>query len=411
MTNIIKFLTAGNVDDGKSTLIGRLLHDTNSLYLDQIEEVKKYSGNEFAHNLDFSLFLDGLLSERKQKITIDVAYRYFDYQDKKFIIADAPGHEQYTKNMAVAASNSDIVALLIDATKNIQKQTIRHSKIANLFGIKNIIVAINKMDLVNYDENIFNQIKKDYLAKISDLKFDQVKFVPICSLTGENLTKASKNMSWYQEKTLIDTLLNIKVKINENDEIVRLAIQNVFKYQDQRLYQANLLSGKIKIGDKLSNFAQNNKLTIKELFVSGKKQKIAKKGDSVSFILEENVDLDRGDLILNDQNNLDFRDNLTADIIWFSNKNFDLNANQEVLLKINHQYISAEISEINDLINFEQNIANDKNNSQIAINEIANVKINLAQNIVIDNFKNNKFSASFLLIDKINNETLAGGVI
>jgi small GTP-binding protein len=205
---IIKFLTAGNVDDGKSTLIGRLLYDTQSLYSDQIEDIKKTSSLQDDNGeIDFSLFVDGLSSERSQKITIDVAYRYFSYQGGRFIIADAPGHEEYTRNMAVAASNSDIAIILIDATKGIKTQTVRHSYIASLFGIKHIIVAVNKMDAVYFDPYIFENISEQYLKKVKSLGFETIEIVPISAKLGENIVHKSQNMLWYKGKTIIHHLL------------------------------------------------------------------------------------------------------------------------------------------------------------------------------------------------------------
>lgn len=412
---IIKFLTAGNVDDGKSTLIGRLLYDTDSLYQDQIDEVKKSTDASFKNgDLDFSLFLDGLSSERAQKITIDVAYRYFSYQDKKFIIADSPGHEQYTRNMAVAASNSDAVIILIDATKGVKTQTIRHSYIAHLFGIKKVIVAVNKMDLVDYNYDVFDEIRKTYLDKTTNLDFDNIYFVPIIALFGDNIVTKGDNISWYHGKTIIDYLLIDDAKIKSQD-LVRFQIQNVIKHDEDRYYQGLLSSGEIKIGDEIIVYPAKKIAKITKIIHLAKAVDRAEYGSSLAISLDREIDLDRGGLIVNTDYQPYSANHFTANLIWFSDKAFEENSNQEYLIKVNHQYLRAKISNINHVIDINNlsHIENNKSLEQnsIILNQISNIDLALSGEIAFDLFKDNKTTGSFLLIDKNSNETVACGVI
>lgn len=408
VSDIVRFLTAGNVDDGKSTLIGRLLYDTNSLYQDQIDEVKKSTEKNFGSELDFSLFLDGLISERAQKITIDVAYRYFSYCGKKFIIADAPGHEQYTRNMAVAASNSDVVIILIDATKGIKTQTIRHSFIANLFGIKNVIVAVNKMDAVNFDYEIFDRIQKSYLEKTAELGFESIHFVPIAAISGENLVKKSDKFSWYSGRTLIEYLLETKTKTNAQDTL-RFQVQNVSKHGNNRYYQGLLASGKISVGDEVMVYPAKKSAKVTQIFHSGSETKSAENNSSLAITLDREIDLDRGSLISNYDSHPYFSDHFSAHLVWFG-KNCDSKNPQQLLIKINHNYLQARIEKINRIIDVN-NLGNIAKSESIVTNDIADVNISLSRQTAFDLFRSNKNTGSFLLIDKTTHETAACGVI
>ena len=404
---IIKFLTAGNVDDGKSTLIGRLLHDTDSLYQDQIDEVKHSTDTDFDGDLDFSLFLDGLTSERAQKITIDVAYRYFSYQKQKLIIADAPGHEQYTRNMAVAAANSDVVIILIDATKGVQEQTIRHSYIAHLFGIKNVIVAVNKMDLVNFSEVTFNQIRYDFQNKTKQLTFDSINFVPISALSGTNIVKKSTS-SWYLGESIIDYLLQFKQE-KASQKPLRLQIQNILKHENKRHYQGLLSSGDLKVGEEIISYPSHQKANIAKIIHSSLDVREATQGNSITITLDKEIDLDRGGLLTTQDQQPYFSNHFDSHLIWFSDKEFRDDNDLEILIKINHNYLRVKISKIHHIVNI--NDSKKYRNDSIALNQIANVELKLAQETAFDLFENNKNTGSFLLIDKNNNETLACGVI
>ena len=392
MTNIIKFLTAGNVDDGKSTLIGRLLYDTNSLYQDQIEEVQSIGDGE----IDYSLFLDGLSSERAQKITIDVAYRYFSHNDKKFIIADAPGHTQYTKNMAVAAANSDIVIILIDATKQVTVQTKTHSHIASLFGIKKVVVAINKMDLVNYDKNIFEHIKNNYLEIAKELQFEQIDFVPISAIKGQNIVVNDQSIAWYKGGSIIEYLEKFH-RNSSKQSPSRIQIQNIIKHENARYYQAFVSGVNISLGDEVMAYPSLQKAKIAQIIHSSKNVESAKSQNAVSITLDREIDLERGGLLAPPQGSPYFQDHFNADIIWFSTSDFE---KSELLIKINHNYVRCQIDKIND-----------SGVSTISLNQIVNVSIKLANEIAFDDFDVNKNTASFLLINPNNNQTMAFGII
>ena len=410
---IIKFLTAGNVDDGKSTLIGRLLHDTDSLYQDQIDEVKHSTEASFDGDLDFSLFLDGLTSERAQKITIDVAYRYFSHDGHKFIIADAPGHEQYTRNMAVAAANSDHIIILIDASKGVKTQTIRHSFIAHLFGIKNVIVAVNKMDLVDFDLEVFDQIKKTYLEKTSTLNFNNIEFVPISAKKGINIAEKSPSVSWYQGKSIIDYLLGFETQ-EKNHDLLRLQIQSLAKHDSKRYYQGLLSDGSIKVGDEIIAYPSKKSAKIIEIAHSSKETAEIDSESSVSVVLDHEIDVDRGSLLVKSDNLPYFANHFSSYIIWFSENEFSQVKNREFLIKINHNYSRARIENINHIID-ATNLGNLETSKEyrdtISLNQIANIDINLANETAFDLFETNKKTGSFLLIDKESNETLACGVI
>ena len=392
--NIIKFLTAGHVDDGKSTLIGKLLYDTNSLYEDQIESIKNLNQGE----IDFSLFVEGLESERRQKITIDVAYRYFDYENNKFIIADAPGHEQYTKNMAVAAANSDIAVILIDAVDGVKTQTIRHSYICHLFGIKKFIIAINKMDLVDYDQNIFEKIKQDYLTKITELKIEDIDFVPISAINSDNIITNSSNIAWYDGKTLLDLLLESTSEQRQSNSS-RFLVQNILKSQNERFYQGKLFGKNLKIGDEINIYPAESKSKIKDINFNSK--------TNLTIILEDDIDIDRGAIFAKEQ--IKFGNKFGADLIWFSNKNFNLKDSNSYHIKINHNYLEAKISQINYLIDLDNSCYVE--NIQIEQNQINDVEILLSGKVAFDYFSDNKFTGAFLLIDKNDNETLGVGLI
>jgi sulfate adenylyltransferase subunit 1 len=411
---IIKFLTAGNVDDGKSTLIGRLLYDTNSLYNDQIDEVKKSTDNSFEGDLDFSLFLDGLTSERAQKITIDVAYRYFAYQNKKFIIADSPGHEQYTRNMAVAAANSDVIIILIDAIKGVKTQTIRHSYIAHLFGIKNVIVAVNKMDLVNFDYEVFDRIEKTYLEKTADLGFEDIFFVPIAAKLGENIVSKSNKISWYRGKSVIEYLLESKTK-KHGQYASRFQVQNIIKHENSRYYQGLLTGGEIKVGDEIIAYPTKRSAKISKIIHSENEKIEVNPNSSISVILDNEIDLDRGGLLTNSDHRPYFANHFSSYLIWFSPEEFDAQNSKEFFIKINHNLLRSRIAKINHIININDlsNIIDSKEyqHQNILCNQIANVDLTLSQETAFDLFTQNKNTGSFFLIDKNTNETLACGVI
>lgn len=369
MNNIIKFLTAGSVDDGKSTLIGKLLYDTGSIYDDQIDQIKELGNGE----IDYSLFVEGLESERRQKITIDVAYRYFTHGNSKFIIADSPGHEQYTKNMAVAAANSDIAVILIDAKSGVKTQTVRHSYIAHLFGIKHFIIAVNKMDSVLYSQEILKSIKKKYINKTSFLVDRDISFIPISATKSDNIITLSKNTPWHKDKSLLDLLLSVKIKPKGQNN-TRILIQNVIKHENSRLYQAKLVSGSATIGDKVMVYPSQKQAIITNI--------IKASDTNLSIVLNHDIDIDRGSIFAD--NKINFTDKLSADLIWFSDKIYKKENYHSYAIKINHNYIDASIFQINHKININ-NISH-INANQIEQNDIVNIDILLAQKQLLIHF-------------------------
>ncbi|EAL7526078.1 GTP-binding protein, partial [Campylobacter jejuni] len=340
---LCRFITCGSVDDGKSTLIGRLFYDTKALFSDQLSTLEKDSkkmGNA-GDKLDFALLVDGLASEREQGITIDVAYRFFTSNKRKFIIADTPGHEQYTRNMATGASTADIAIILIDARKGVLKQTKRHSYIVSLLGIKNFIIAINKMDLVSYEEKIFNNICKDYEKIIPYLQEDiQTHFIPICALNGENITQKSRNLSWYKGETLLALLDEIKInKIIQNDFIMPVQYVNR-PHLNFRSFCGNIASGYVKLQDEIIVLPSMQKSKIKSIITNDIKdlrtldeneiipsQNEACVNMAVSLCLEDEIDISRGDILASINHDLKMSNAFEAMIIWMSQKQLDLNEN------------------------------------------------------------------------------------
>ncbi|HEF7931889.1 TPA: sulfate adenylyltransferase subunit CysN [Campylobacter jejuni] len=420
---LCRFITCGSVDDGKSTLIGRLLYDTKALFSDQLSTLEKDSkkmGNA-GDKLDFALLVDGLASEREQGITIDVAYRFFTSNKRKFIIADTPGHEQYTRNMATGASTADIAIILIDARKGVLKQTKRHSYIVSLLSIKNFIVAINKMDLVSYKEKIFNDICKDYEKIIPYLQEDiQIHFIPICALNGENITQKSRNLSWYKGETLLTLLDEIKInKIIQNDFIMPVQYVNR-PHLNFRSFCGNIASGYVKLQDEVIVLPSMQKSKIKNIITSDIKdlraldeneiilsQNEACVNMAVSLCLEDEIDISRGDILASINHDLKMSNAFEAMIIWMSQKQLDLNENY--LIKRVHNLCNVKFENINykkDINTFKE-----ENASNLILNDIANCTLKLNKNLALKEYKDNKTLGSFIIIDKYSNETLAAGMI
>jgi sulfate adenylyltransferase subunit 1 len=405
---IIKFLTSGNVDDGKSTLIGRLLYETNSIYADQLQELKKVSDGK---EIDLSLLVDGLESEREQKITIDVAYRYFNYQENKYIIADAPGHAQYTRNMAVAASKSDSAIIVIDASKGIETQTIRHSYIISLFGIKNVIISVNKMDLVKNPQQRFTEIKTEF-EKFSDkLNFKHYQFIPIIAINGDNIVKKSNKLLWYKGPSIIESLsefaLNQSSNAKSND--FQFTVQSSIKHNQQRFYQGNLESGSINKHQEILIQPGNIKSKITEIYHSAKLVANADAGNAVSIAIAEDIDISRGSIIASPTKQIIKNNKFIGKIIWFSEKSFSQLANSELIFKLNYKYIKGKIADIINSVNY--NNLNLEEASDINPNDIVTVEISLSEQSYFSLFEDNNTNGSFIIIDPIDNNILAGGII
>jgi len=318
--SLLKFMTCGSVDDGKSTLIGKLLYDSNNIFSDQLESLEVISKKYETQNekIDFALLVDGLQSEREQGITIDVAYRYFSTPKRKFILADTPGHEQYTRNMATAASNTDVAIILIDATKGVSLQTKRHTYITTLFGIKNLIVAINKMDLTSYSEEIFNQIKEDFAGALKTLHTShvEIKFVPFCATEGDNIVTKSTNTTWYKQSPLLEILEEISIISSSNNNL-RFPIQYVNRPdKDFRGYEGTIENGMLHANDKIKILPSNKTATIKEIITYDGKLKSAAKGKAITVTLHDEIDISRGEVMVShDDNSITVSDRFEAMIV------------------------------------------------------------------------------------------------
>lgn len=407
---LCRFITCGSVDDGKSTLIGRLLFDNKLIFDKNLDDI------------DFASLVDGLESEQEQGITIDVAYRFFESKKRKFIIADTPGHEQYTKNMATGASNADIAIILIDALKGVSTQTKRHSYIVSLLGIKNIIIAVNKMDLINYDKNKFEKICKEYKKVIPNLKnYKNINFyyIPISALNGDNIIKNSPNLSWHKNN-LMNLLNTIKLD-NYTDKDFIFAVEYINKIKSNlRGYCGNISSGKIKVNDDIIIYPQNKTSKIKSITGTSitnlkpikdlnkiENIKEASKDMAVSLFLQDEIDISRGDIISTKQNNIKISNNFNAYIIWMSENKLDIN--QTYLMKRAHFLVNIKFENIiykKDINNFKKIKTNVLN-----LNDIALCSLKIEKNIALKAYEENQTLGSFIIIDKYNNETLAAGMI
>ena len=406
----LKILTCGSVDDGKSTLLGRLMYDSKNIYSDQLTQAQTESekyGTQ-GEKIDLALLIDGLQAEREQGITIDVAYRYFETEKCKFIIADTPGHEEYTRNMATGASNSDIGIILVDATKGILEQTKRHTFILSLLGIENIIVTINKMDLIAYDEKIFQETIKSFNLISSKFNFKIEKFIPISALNGDNVFKKNKNINWYKGKTLIEELEQISLA-DEEEDIFSMPVQWVNRLSSNfRGYCGTISSGKIKIHDEVQVLPSKQKNIIKKIITPSGEQDFAVKGQAVTLTFDKEVDISRGNLICsNEKNNYFSSDQFASHIIWM-NKEKMLPERNYIFRFINSQTI-GKITDLSHKVNI--NTFEKLASKSLNLNEIGYCKVALNKNTIFNSYKNNKRLGSFVIIDQFNNQTLAAGVI
>ncbi|PZT47646.1 sulfate adenylyltransferase subunit CysN [Helicobacter valdiviensis] len=422
---LCRFITCGSVDDGKSTLIGRMLFDSKMLFEDQIISLEKDSKKlgTRGEKLDFALLVDGLVSEREQGITIDVAYRFYTSEKRKFIIADTPGHEQYTRNMATGASTADIAIILIDARKGVLMQTKRHSYIASLLGIRQFIIAINKMDLVDFKQDVFDIICKDYQKIIPCLQNSQdiqFHFVPICAVDGDNIASKSINMSWYSGKTLSELLDTLPITTSLSDEFI-MSVQYVNRpHLNFRGFCGNIASGSINTKDevvilpslKTSKVKQIITPDIKNLKILDKNEEVqsvkrASCPSAITLTLEDEIDISRGDIIASKNHKLQISNSFKAMIVWMSEKDFKLNENY--LIKIANLTTNVAFEKID----FKKDINTFKEfpSDALRLNDIAKCTLKLNKKIALKVYRNNKILGSFIIIDKYSNETLAAGMV
>ena len=419
---MLRFITAGSVDDGKSTLIGRLLFDSKGIFADQLDAISRAKHKRtVGDTVDLSLLTDGLEAEREQGITIDVAYRYFATPKRKFIIADTPGHEQYTRNMVTGASTADAVIILVDVSKvklrddgsvELLTQTKRHSTIAHLLRIEHVIVAVNKMDLVNYDQKVYDRIVAAYEQFAKQLGLKDVRSIPLSALAGDNVVEASDNMPWYQGPTLINLLESLSVYDDAHDEPLRFPVQLVARHNgheanDFRGYMGRVEAGKVHKGDKLVVQPSGKTATVKDILVLEGSIESAKAGQSVTILLEEYVDISRGDMLAAADKSPTLLKNVNADICWLSEEPLDMR--RKYWLKHTTKQVAARVTNIDTLLDI--NTQERRPTDTLKLNDIAAVFLTVQQPLAADAYDAIRSTGSFILIDEVTHQTVAAGMI
>lgn len=408
MKGLLKFITCGSVDDGKSTLIGHILYDAKLIYADQ-EKALELDSKVGSRNgdIDYSLLLDGLMAEREQGITIDVAYRYFTTDNRSFIVADTPGHEEYTRNMAVGASFADLAVILIDASQGVLVQTRRHARICKLMGIRHFVFAVNKMDLVKYSKSRFDEIVKQIEELKNELLLDDIYIIPLSATEGDNVTVKSENIPWYNGVPLLQYLETVDVDSSEEEEGFYLPVQRVCRPDHTfRGFQGQIESGSISVGDEIVTLPSNEKAHVKQILMTDKNVKTAFKGQPVTITLDKEVDVSRGCVITKDTNLASYQE-LTASILWMDDE--QLTAGKDYLVKLGTKTISGIVSEIKYAVdvNTGEHIPADS----LTKNGIAVCTILLAEPIAVDLFSKHKTLGELILIDRVSNMTSACGVV
>lgn len=410
---ILRFATAGSVDDGKSTLIGRLLYDSKGIFLDQLETLESDSKSKNLKEIDLAHLTDGLKDEREQGITIDVAYRYFSTPKRKFIIADTPGHEEYTRNMFTGASNSSLAIILIDSRKGVLKQSRRHLYISYLLGIKNIIVAVNKMDLVDYSREKFLDIRDDFLKLSDNLSMNSINFIPISALKGDMIVDRGINLSWYKGDTLIHILENTKIYPEEDESKSCFPVQLISRVdneevKDFRGYMGMVTSGKFKIGDKVKILPAQKESKIGNIIESGQYDQEINKGRSGTLLLEDELEISRGDVIASLNYALKINDTILSQICWMSEK--ELKLKKKYIMKHSNKSSKILINKLINKIDIES-LKEMEPDDTFRMNDIGQVEIKIQNNIVYDTYESNKELGSFIIIDIESNNTVAAGII
>jgi sulfate adenylyltransferase subunit 1 len=411
--DLLRFTTAGSVDDGKSTLIGRLLYDSKSIFEDQYEAIKATSEKRGEEYVNLALLTDGLRAEREQGITIDVAYRYFATPKRKFIIADTPGHIQYTRNMVTGASTANAAIILIDARKGVIEQTMRHTYIASLLRIPHVIVCVNKMDLVEFKEDVFLQIKKDYEAFASKLDITDVHFLPISALKGDNVVEHSKNMNWYKGSTLMYLLENIHIANDQNHNDARFPVQYVIRpmskeYHDYRGFAGRIAGGIFKKGDAVTVLPSGFKSKIKSIDTLDGSLEEAFAPMSVTLTLEDEIDISRGDMIVKTDNQPETTQDVEVMICWLAENKLQVNG--KYALKHTSKDVRCVVKDIQYKVNINtlEKIESDKS---IGLNDIARITLRTTSPIAIDKYGKNRNTGSLILIDEATNVTVGAAMI
>jgi bifunctional enzyme CysN/CysC len=397
----ITFLTCGSVDDGKSTLIGRLLHDSNLIFKDQVESLKRSNTNNEENEFTLAHVVDGLQAEREQGITIDVAYRYFSTEKRNFIVADSPGHIQYTRNMATGAANANLAIILVDVTKGITTQTRRHTYLANLLGIKHIIVAINKIDLVSYEQNHYQRICKSFKSLCSNFSFEGIRYIPISALFGDNVVHASENIKWYSGPSLMESLNTVEIQKKESDSL-RLPIQYVNRPNSNfRGYCGTITSGDLTEGQTVKIQPSGLTSKIKKVISHGNEVTSAGCHEAVTITLEDELDIGRGDLVCDETSSLQNTDCCNAKVVWMNESPLELNRNYDfkIASKTVHGYIDYLHSKV--CLDTLKNVSG----KTLNLNEIGTVRINFSTSIPLDIYQKFKKTGAAIIIDRISNKT------
>jgi len=405
---LLRFTTAGSVDDGKSTLIGRLLYDSRSVYDDQLESVTKASAGRNAGAIDFSLLTDGLRAEREQGITIDVAYRYFATPKRKFIIADTPGHEQYTRNMVTGASTAELAIVLVDARKGVLTQSRRHAYIAGLLGIERLVVAVNKMDLVGYDQATFQQIETDFLRILESFPQIQAYFVPVSALAGDNIVTRSANMPWFTGESLLEHLETVQVGTRAQDAPFRFPVQRVVRPNlDFRGYAGTVVSGRVSVGDRITILPSGRQTTIARIVTFDGDIESAETGAAVTLTLAEEIDLSRGDMIVTAEHLAEKAHSLETTLVWLNEKAAQVG--KRYRFKQASRMDWATLKQVQYRLNI--NTLEHEQEQTLEMNAIGNVVVETARATAFDAYQTNRATGSFILIDPATNATVAAGMI
>ncbi|QIZ48255.1 sulfate adenylyltransferase subunit CysN [Dickeya zeae] len=409
--SLLRFLTCGSVDDGKSTLIGRLLHDTRQIYEDQLSTLyndSKRLGTQ-GEKLDLALLVDGLQAEREQGITIDVAYRYFSTEKRKFIIADTPGHEQYTRNMATGASTCELAILLIDARKGVLDQTRRHSFIATLLGIRHLVVAVNKMDLVDYQQAVFEQFKRDYLDFAGQLPADlDITFVPISALDGDNVATPSSSMSWYHGPTLLDVLETVNVSARSLSQPMRFPVQYVNRPNlDFRGYAGTVASGTVRVGQRVKVLPSGVESSISRIVTFDGDLQQAQAGEAVTLVLASEVDISRGDLLVSSEETLQAVRSANVDVVWMAEQ--PLVPGQSYDIKIAGKKTRARVEKIHYQVDI--NTLTQRVTESLPLNGIGLVELTFDEPLVLDKYQHNPVTGGMIFIDRLSNVTVGAGLV
>lgn len=410
---LLRFTTAGSVDDGKSTLIGRLLYDSKSIFEDQLEAVEEASRSRGNEEVNLALLTDGLRAEREQGITIDVAYRYFATPKRKFIIADTPGHIQYTRNMVTGASTADLAVILVDARHGIMEQTVRHTYIASLLAIKQVVVCVNKMDLVDFSQEVFDKIVADYKSMSASIELDNVTFIPISAKLGDNVVNKSENMPWYTGKALLDFLETVQLPTEAEDRL-RLPVQYVIrpissKFPDFRGYAGRLAEGSLKVGDKVKVYPSEMTSTVTGIYLGEKKLETAVTPESVDVTLADDIDISRGDVIVSVSGVQPMMEqDILLNVCWF--RNSALQQGKKYIIRHATGKTLGIVKEIEykiDINTREKIFDVDK----LVMNDIARVRIRTAEPLIYDYYKSNRTMGSLIFVEEGTNDTVGAGMI